>query len=272
MSLLHGVSPIILFFSQANNTIVIQLKGVMLNRNYFGTGFNRPPGNDCTKTVLSWHYYCWFLNFKPNPLINGTYPKIDKILCDDVQLKISFEAAKLDMIQLGGGPSFLTEFGVCAFSVEDSKTSRLNVDECRAVLDATDKYLQSWAYWDSRFYNYHTLEIIPELVDIFSRVYPMKTNGIPISLNFNSTSKNFSFLYHLNVTSLSQAKLPTEIHIPPNVYPFGFNVKLSPFLTWSYDKGNTKIQVYLRDQFFIDENFLIIQQAQISIYSIIDLA
>ena len=85
--------------------------GVLFNRNYFGTGFTRPPGNDSARTVLSWHYYCWFINFTPNPLDkNGTYPTFDKVFCDQVQLVVSYEAVKLDMLALGGGPSFLSKF------------------------------------------------------------------------------------------------------------------------------------------------------------------
>lgn len=246
----------------------------MLNQNYFGTGFSRPPGNDTSKTVLSWHYYCWILHFKMNPLINGTIPNLDRAICDHVKLKISFEAIKLDMIQLGGGPSFLTEFGVCAFPIADTFPVRYNTDECRAILDTTDKYLQSWAYWDSRFYE-ENLELIPEIVDTFSRVYPKKTNGIPISLNFNSTSKEFIYVYKLNVQSLVQAKLPTEIHIPPNIYPLGFDLRISSFLNWSYNKENNLVLVYLTEH--ISKDFLkykskmLNQIAEISIFSIIDL-
>jgi len=35
--------------------------GVLSDGKFFGTGFNRPPGNDLKKTVFSWHYYCWLL-------------------------------------------------------------------------------------------------------------------------------------------------------------------------------------------------------------------
>ncbi|RNA13991.1 glycoside hydrolase subgroup catalytic core [Brachionus plicatilis] len=193
--------------------------GVLLNRNYFGTGFKRPPGYDYQTTVFSWHYYCWFLNFKENPLINGTYPELDKIICDNIQLKISFESVKLDMLELGGGPSFLTEFGECAFRKDDNE---FNLDECKAILDQSDKNFQSWCYWDSYFYDLDSLNEISELVSLFSRVYPKATNGIPIRYFFNSTSKEFSYEYRMNITNFDQAMAPTEIHIPPEIYPNGF--------------------------------------------------
>jgi len=84
--------------------------GVLFNGKYSGTGFSRPPGNDPKKTVFSWHYYCWFLNLTPNPLDkHGRYYWFDKVLCDNLQLKGSFEVVKSDMVALGGGPSFLSK-------------------------------------------------------------------------------------------------------------------------------------------------------------------
>ena len=53
--------------------------GVLLNENYFGSGFLRPPGNDKHKTVFTWHYYCWLLQFSKNPLINDTFTRFDKV-------------------------------------------------------------------------------------------------------------------------------------------------------------------------------------------------
>jgi endoglycosylceramidase len=118
--------------------------GVLFNMNILGTGFTRPPCNDYKKTVLSWHYYCWMLEFKENPLVNDTYPLFIRIMCDKVQLKASFEAIKLDHMILGS-PTFLTEFGVCAFGLNNSQG--LNTEECEHVLDAAERYLQSWTYW-----------------------------------------------------------------------------------------------------------------------------
>jgi endoglycosylceramidase len=222
--------------------------GVLLNLNYFGVGFLRPPGNDPDRTVLSWHYYCWLLQFVQNPLKNGTYPVIDKIVCDEIQLKASFDTISFDMLSLGGGPSFLTEFGVCAFPVDekDENSSKLNTDECEAVLNAGDRYLQSWCYWDSNFYNNKTLQLIPEIVHTFSRVYPQSTNGLPQSIVFNSTSKEFIYKYKLNVTDLDEAsQVPTVIVIPRHVYPHGFQVLCSPHLTWSFDQEQSKLLVTL---------------------------
>lgn len=240
----------------------------MLNRNYFGTGFKRPPGNDLLTTVFSWHYYCWFLNLKDNPLVNGTYPELDKIICDDIQLKISFESVKLDMLELGSGPSFLTEFGECAFRRND-KT--VNIDECKAIIDESDKNFMSWCYWDSMFYEHDTFNEIPELVNLFSRVFPKATNGVPIKYTFNLTSKSFYYEYKMNITDFVQALTATEIHIPPGVYKNGFDCKVPSFLKWFHDKDNYKLLIFLSDKYlkkFINlKNFFYFKIVNISIVS-----
>lgn len=186
------------------------------------------------------------LNFLSNPLENGTYPEFDKIACDKIQLEISFGVVKLDELKLDS-PSFLTEFGVCAYpTTPDIDESKLNTEECESVLDATDKYFQSWTYWDSFFYYRKSQQTIQELVNIFSRVYPVATNGFPIKMYFNTTSKDFFFSYKLNVTSIYQAAfVPTEIFIPAHVYPNGFNVNVSNHLKWLYDVKKSIMYILL---------------------------
>lgn len=245
--------------------------GVLFDQNYFGTGFNRPPGNDPQTTVLSWHYYCWLLQFTPNPLVNGTYPMFKRVICDDLQIHLSFGSIKLDMLQLGGGPSFLTEFGVCAYSKYVNGTPYV-MDECEALTDATDAYLQSWAYWDSNFFDSYTGQVNDEIVNVFSRVYPMAVNGEPILLRYNTTTKEFLFKYEQNVTSLSQAKQNTEIYVPPQVYERGFGVNCSIHLDWSYDRSNNRVLVFLADRvikrFYTKKNYHFSKRSRVKLYSL----
>jgi endoglycosylceramidase len=244
--------------------------GVLLKGYYFGTGFTRPPGSDPHTTVLSWHYYCWLLNFAQNPLTeNGTYPQFDRVACDNIQLEISYSAVKLDEIALGGGPSFQTEFGICAFPVNPSNDeSQLNTDECESILNAADRYLQSWTYWDSIFYHKtkknNKEKTIDELVNVFSRVYPQATNGMPLKLYFNTTTKYFFYSYMLNKSgSHDVAVVPTEIFVPQHVYyPFGFSVNVSSHLKWSFHSRENKIFVFLADHV----NANIINQDNIECY------
>lgn len=209
----------------------------MVNHNYFGTGFTRPPGNDRQRTVLSWHYYCWLLQFAQNPLHDGKYSLFDRIVCDKIQLTTSFESIRLDTLALGGGPSFLSEFGVCAFPTRpEDPNSPLNTEECERILEEADRFFQSWAYWDSNFYDPKTLRVNSEIVRVFSRVYPVAINGDPTKVYFNGTSREFLFKFKMFVENLEQAERLTEVFIPRHVYgKDGFDVRLTSNLKWKYD-------------------------------------
>jgi endoglycosylceramidase len=204
--------------------------GIIFNGTFAGTGFDRAPANDPNRTVLSWHYYCWLLQFNANPLKNNTYPKFDRIFCDDLQRDISFQSVKNDRKIIGGG-SFLTEFGVCAFPTDNGTVV---TSECEYVLNAADDYLVSWTYWDSNFYE-------TAIINIFSRVYPQSTSGTPISIHYNTTSLVFIYEYDHNPAIVE----PTEIFIPQFLYPNGFNITLSEHLISTFDKGNNLLLVTL---------------------------
>jgi len=218
----------------------------MSNKSAVGTGFDHAPGNDAERTVFSWHFYCWLLDVDTHPIINGTFPDFAHKFCDDWQLKTYFDVVESDMERIGGGASFLTEFGQCDFS-SGNDTNNKNQDECRYILEASDNHFQSWTYWDWDFYtddyqvNYYKL-------NLFSRVYPTATNGLPKTLFYNSTTQFFSYTYEANVTSLKQAVLPTEIFIPLHLYPNNnFQVTVSPSLTWTFDTDSSKVFVYLNN-------------------------
>lgn len=211
--------------------------GVMSSETFlFGTGFNRAPGYDPLKTSLAWHHYCWLLQFNTNPLVNDKLPQFSRILCDDIQKVSTFNSIRKNK-KLIGTASFLTEFGVCAFGKVNS--SGLNTRECEDILNAADKYLESWTYWDSDFYTYD-FEINEELVNIFSRVYPMSTSGTPKSLNFNTKTKLFIYKFSLD----HLIKQPSEIFIPKHVYPNGFYVRVSRNLDWSFSNQSQILNLY----------------------------
>lgn len=113
-------------------------------------------------------------------------------------------------------------------------------------MDGADKYLVPWTYWDSDFYD-DNFKIIPDYINIFARVYPMATNGLPISLNFNSTTKYFNYTYEANVTTKAQAALNTEIFVPQVIYPKGFDVIVSDNLKWTFNANLSRVLVSLKD-------------------------
>ena len=202
--------------------------GIIFNGTFAGTGFERAPANDPSRTVLSWHYYCWLLQYSPNPLKNDTFPKFDRIGCDYLQREISFETVKNDRLKIGGG-SFLTEFGVCAFGMDNGT---IDTTECQYILESSDEYFMSWTYWDSNFYTDSGINY--PIINIFSRVYPQSTAGTPIGYQYNTKSLVFIYEYNHDPSILE----PTEIFIPDFLYPNGFNATVSDHLTSTYDKGN----------------------------------
>ncbi len=156
----------------------------------------------------------------------------------------SFETIDKDMLKLGGVASFLTEFGVCSFNSENSSNPKqLNTEECNVILENCDKFFTSWTYWDSNFYYSDNFQINYQLINVFSRVYPRFTNGVPVNLKFNSKSGQFIYSFQMN---LNRPDLATEIFIPAHVYPNGFKIGLSSDLAWSFDSTEKTLFINLR--------------------------
>jgi hypothetical protein len=86
------------------------------------------------------------------------------------------------------------------------------------------------------------MDVIYDLVNVFSRVYPKSTNGIPLYLNFNTTTKDF--VYTFNTELGNNENNPTEIFIPYHTYPYGFEVVVSDHLKWSFRKEESLLLVY----------------------------
>jgi hypothetical protein len=213
-----------------------------------GTGFNSPPGNDPKRTALSWHYYCWLIDLDHmKPLINGSYPDFVHAICDDWQLNDYFDVVEEDMVKLGGTASFMTEFGMCDFPVPGTNNEIWNQDMCQFILDKGDDHFMSWTYWDCNFYldnqqvNYFKL-------DLFARVYPFATNGVPQIYMYNATTRYFLYVYKTNITSIDKADLATEIFIPLHLYPNSFVVTVSSNLKYTFDQDSSKLYVYLADE------------------------
>jgi hypothetical protein len=140
---------------------------------------------------------------------------------------------------VGGGPTFMTEFGLCL-------RNGTNTDLCDFVLSSSDTRFTSWTYWDSDFYD-EDFYVNQHLVNTFSRVYPMATNGIPVKFEYNSTAKSFNYDYNLDLSRSDLASLPTEIFVPLTVYPGGFQVQVSSNLNWKFDMSSSRVLVYAVD-------------------------
>jgi hypothetical protein len=98
----------------------------------------------------------------------------------------------------------------------------------------------------------------------------MATNGIPEFLHFNTSTKHFVYIFQLNITSVDQAYLPTEIFIPQHVYPNGFKVAIGLHYKWLFDKEENILYINLVDdivnQFNLDEKYSFFHKCKISIF------
>ena len=69
------------------------------------------------------------------------------------------------------------------------------VQECNFVLGQTEKYFQSWTYWDTAvgWYFWDSEgNIKPEVHEVFARPYPWATAGLPVNLSFDIFTKGLS--------------------------------------------------------------------------------
>ena len=198
--------------------------GVYLTTNHSGTGFTQVPGgvDFQDRSALSYHHYCWLYTQAHS---HGPYNSFTRSICDKV-IGPKVIPAILRSIQITGGGSFLTEFGLC--EPDGNKTSKGTI-ECEFILHEADRYLQSWTYWDSRFFGVDGQARL-EVVRPFARVYVRAVAGEPISMTYYTDTHEFLLFYNLN----PRIPAPTEIVVPVMHYPGGFSVQLPDGMTYSY--------------------------------------
>ncbi|KAH9280717.1 Endoglycoceramidase [Echinococcus granulosus] len=198
-----------------------------------GPGFERVPGGSADpqefqKSVFSYHYYCPLIE-----LANGSlnFSPYTRLICDDIIMPRMFSSVKGIARGLKSG-RFLTEFGICA---PDGNPDSINTIECNAVMNAADAQLQSWTYWDARFFDEKGNPVI-DLVKSFARVYPMMTAGEPISLVFDvkTGSAFYAFSSTRLTMDLARKKEPiASIFIPIEIhYQNGYKFEVNPISIW----------------------------------------
>ncbi|CAL8072924.1 unnamed protein product [Calicophoron daubneyi] len=191
-----------------------------------GTGFDRVPDalTDSlarTKSVLSYHYYCW-------PIVEANLSKPMpwwvKIACDKLLLPAVMRNTRKTIGRIGGG-RFLTEFGYC---VPDGNPTSINTMECAAVLSKADEEFQSWTYWDTKCLDEFG-NVVTAQVNAFSRVYPVATLGNPIKMHFDQETGDFFYSFLPVHKQNTNATIIAEIFVPKSVhYPDGYSVGVEP--------------------------------------------
>lgn len=201
------------------------------NNMSLGTGFDRVPGGPSqrSKSVLSYHYYCWILTNESQP-----FTIFKRILCDDVLMQNVFPSVLSDVARTGGG-SFLTEFGECE---PDGNPESENTRECELVMRRADEAMQSWTYWDFAFFDDDGNPRM-DIVRTFVRPYPRAITGNLTSLKFDVKARVLTFSYMLEKSAfMTEVFVPVEVH-----YQKGFNVTISPPLAHHFDAANTLLYI-----------------------------
>ena len=206
------------------------------NVSVLGPGFAQVPGGPDynNRSVMSWHYYCEVFDSASD---SGTSSSIlVQFFCDILFGPDVFNTVKVRTEEIGGG-SMLTEFGLCYPNITD--TDDKNTVECSRVMDLSDRYFQSWTYWDSSWlWNSDDGSAKPDALGVFSRPYPISTAGQPQNLTFNYRSRYFYYEFFLNTKIVE----PTEIFVPSILYPnHKFDLELSSLLTWEFSPHNPDI-------------------------------
>lgn len=109
-------------------------------------------------------------------------------------------------------------------------------------LNLFDRYMLNWIAWNymvgEDYWNDEDISVIyldgreRAQVDVLVRPYPCATAGTPLGLSFDYPSRSFVFAY----TPDPHIAAPTELFLPLRHYPRGFDLRLSPGLTATYDE------------------------------------
>jgi len=200
-----------------------------------GSGFDHVPGGPDyrNRSVLSFHYYCWF---GPVDGPGGSAPMkpVTRAACESGFAPKVFNAVAKDLKKLGGG-SMVTEFG--AQTPDVTKPDAEETEQLLSVLDQADKSLQSWTYWDINSLANKTgtsggvkgAGFQMNKLGAFVRTYAQAIAGTPTRMQFDFKTKAFELDF---TTRPNNQGLPTEIFVPGISYPNGFTVETSDNVQW----------------------------------------
>ncbi|GMH53532.1 hypothetical protein TL16_g01472 [Triparma laevis f. inornata] len=213
--------------------------GMIFNGEVSGSGFDRVPGGDQwkDKSVLSYHYYCWFQRGGDDPLTPVERTECDRAFAPQVFKEIEKDKAKL------GGAAFMTEFG--GNSPNATEPDSGGVEEIDFLLDTADEYFSSWAFWDvAAFYNADTHESKKENLAVFARIYTSAIAGVPTKMKTVRKENTFELEYDIDNEGV-KSRL-TEIIVPKLAMEKGeYDVKV---------EGGAEVECGLGDHVVCIEN------------------
>ena len=191
-----------------------------------GSGFDRVPGGDEYQNVsaYSYHTYCWSLEF----LDPGATEEEQQQALDDCEQKLlpNMFNSQEQNVNLTGGASILTEFGICKTSGD-----AINI-ECETIMDFCDDYLQSWIEWDYNDGKWYTNgNRVEEKIIVYIRPYARAVAGRPTLMKFNTDTLEFVLEYDVD----NWFSAPTEIFLAPARYSDGVTITASEGVSWDIE-------------------------------------
>jgi len=159
--------------------------GMIFNGSVTGSGFTQVPGGEefRTKSVFSFHYYCWWFTEDDKDL--------QKVTCDKKFGPKIFDQVEEDISRLGGS-AMLTEWGQ-GCNPQSNWTA-----ECDPIMDLADEHLLSWTDW------YWTGALMDGWqptdmgISTYSRTFAQSIAGTPTKMKFNDQTKIFDLCYDVN--------------------------------------------------------------------------
>jgi len=133
-----------------------------------------------------------------------------------------------DLKRMGSG-GFMTEFGAVP-------NTSIALESIRFLTQEADKHLQSWTYWQYKFYNDITTQSpgeslfngdspVENKVKSLARTYAQAIAGIPTYMHFDNETSRFELRMNVN-TEITE---PTVIYLSETYYyPHGIEVQLLP--------------------------------------------
>ncbi|KAH3759248.1 glycosyl hydrolase family cellulase [Pelomyxa schiedti] len=202
------------------------------------TGLGYGPGGAAysDRQVYSYHNYCGSVDEDGNPV---------KVMLCDGEEDVQWQQEMRDIENLGCG-GFMTEFGAV------SGNSSIVIRNLNFLMDLTDKYQQSWAYWQFKKYNDFTTvnggesfysddgTIQTEKVAAITRAYPQAIAGTINSYQLDRATGKLTVDYNIN-KAISQ---PTDIYVNVAMnYPKGVKVSMTPDNVATYSYSNNHVHI-----------------------------
>ena len=235
---------------------------------FAGPGFSHVPGGSeyANRSAYSFHYYCWLGRMYPPANPGQPYPASKKALCQGLagnpNLGLgpkTFRSVQQTMRALGGA-SFLSEWGGIYFTPDVTKPNSTQTLEALWIMDEADAQLQSWTHWElnymytgpwrqehqhqqrhrrrqgddntdatvadtARVGAWGGCDQDDKCIKAFIRPFAQAIAGTPVTMRFDHrTTKDFTLVFEPDYTIAA----PTEIFLPPYVYPGGVSVSVEP--------------------------------------------